>query len=265
MYFVVLWLNAFPVRNGVSKFYSPRSIVLHTKLNWKRHCQVPFGTYCEIHDEPDPSNDMTPRTHEGIAVGPTGNIQGIYTFFCVNNGLILKRRRFTKFNMPDSVIKKVNAYGSKTKREIYGRDLEFLNHNKKKFDWDEEDDLIDMLAQRKLYPNIPAEFPGVALESDYHLPIPAEEEEIVDENAATAAAAANAELPDNDLQDVLRTSSNFPMPDLVEVDSSDDEDSDDEDDNDDVGNPITGVPANPTSTTRSNPVDKTSKDQPTSG
>ena len=69
VYFVVLWLNAFPVRNGVSKVYSPRSIVLRTKLNWKRQCHVPFGTYCEIHNEPDPSNDMTPRTDEGIAVG----------------------------------------------------------------------------------------------------------------------------------------------------------------------------------------------------
>ena len=103
--------------------------------------------------------------------------------------------------MPDSVIKKGDAYGSKTKREVYGRDLDFLNRNKKKFDWDEEDDLNDMLEQQKFYPDIPAEFPGVALQSDYHLPIPAEEEEIVDENAAAAAAAANAELPDDDLQD----------------------------------------------------------------
>ena len=59
-----------------------------------------------------------------------------------------------------------------------------------------------MLAQRRLYLDIPAEFPGVALEPDYNLPIPAEEEEIVDGNAAESAAAANAELPDDDLQDV---------------------------------------------------------------
>ena len=82
--------------------------------------------------------------------------------------------------MPDRVIKKVNTYGAKTKREVYGRDFDFLNRNKKKFDWDEEDDLNDMIAQQKLYPDIPAEFPGVPLKSDYHLPIPAEEEEFVD-------------------------------------------------------------------------------------
>ena len=59
-----------------------------------------------------------------------------------------------------------------------------------------------MIAQQRLYPDIPAEFPGVSLESDYHLPFPAEEEEVIDENAMSEAAAANAELPGNDPQDV---------------------------------------------------------------
>ena len=76
VYLVVLWLNVFPVRNGVSKVYSPGSIVVHTKLNWKQHCKVFFGTYCKVHDEPDPSNDMMSQTHEAIAAGPTGNTQG---------------------------------------------------------------------------------------------------------------------------------------------------------------------------------------------
>ena len=81
VYFVVLWLNAFPVRNGILKKYSPRSTIIRNKLSWKRHCKITFGTYCEVHDEPDPRNDMTPRTHEGINVGPTGNIQGTYNSF----------------------------------------------------------------------------------------------------------------------------------------------------------------------------------------
>jgi len=106
VYFVVLWLNVFPVCNGISKKYSPRSIVIRNKLSWKKHCKVLFSTYCEIHVEPDPSNDMKPRTHERIAVGPTGNVQG------VNNGRILKRQNFTPYHMPDSMIKKVSAYGA---------------------------------------------------------------------------------------------------------------------------------------------------------
>ena len=98
----------------------------------------------------------------------------------------------------------------------------------------------------------------MSLESDYHLPFPAEEEEVIDENATSEAAAANAKLPNNDPQDVPRsTSSAYHLPDLVEVDSSDDKDSDDEGDDegddDDNSNAITGVPTNTTSTTRNIP------------
>ena len=36
--------------------------------------------------------------------------------------------------MPDRVIKKVNAYSGKTKKEVYDCDLEFLDRNKEKYD-----------------------------------------------------------------------------------------------------------------------------------
>ena len=89
----------------MSKVYSPRSIVIRTKLSWKRHCKVLFDKHCEVHDVPsDLSNDMTPQPHGRIAAVPTGN-----KFFCVDSGLILKRHNFTKYNMPDRAIKKVNA------------------------------------------------------------------------------------------------------------------------------------------------------------
>ena len=79
------------------------------------------------------------------------------------------------------------------------------------------------------------------LESDYHLSIPAEEEGIVDENAASAAAAANAKIPGDDIQDVPSISRNYSMPDLVEVDSDSDNKEDDQNDN---SNGIIGVPVN---------------------
>ena len=37
VYSIVLWLNDFPVCNGISKKYSPRSIVIRNKLGWKKH------------------------------------------------------------------------------------------------------------------------------------------------------------------------------------------------------------------------------------
>ena len=68
-----------------------------------------------------------------------------------------------------------------------------------KYDWDKEDDLNDMISQKKLSPNIPTEFPAVPLESDYHLHISVEE--FILENAASAVAATNADIAHGSLQD----------------------------------------------------------------
>ena len=64
IYFVVLWLNAFPAKSGVSATYLPRELLVHWKPDHKKHCRVLPGTYCEAHDKPVPSNTMTPCTHE---------------------------------------------------------------------------------------------------------------------------------------------------------------------------------------------------------
>ena len=56
VYFVMLWLNAFPVRSSVSTTYSPRELVMRRKLDYKKHCQVLPGSYCEVQDEPVPTN-----------------------------------------------------------------------------------------------------------------------------------------------------------------------------------------------------------------
>ncbi len=80
VYFTVLWLNAFPVKTGISSTYFPREILVRWRLDYKKHCRVLPGTYCEVYDKPDPSNSMVGHTHEGIALGPTGNLQGSVNF-----------------------------------------------------------------------------------------------------------------------------------------------------------------------------------------
>jgi len=80
IYFVVLWLNAFPVKTGVSSVHSPRELLVRWKLDYAKHCRVLPGMYCEVHDEPSPSNSMTPHMHACIACGPTGNLQGSVKF-----------------------------------------------------------------------------------------------------------------------------------------------------------------------------------------
>jgi hypothetical protein len=76
VYHMVLWLNAFPAKSGVPETLSPRMIVFRHKLDFVKHCKLPFGTYCEVHDELTPMNTVVTRSTLAIGLGPTGNLQG---------------------------------------------------------------------------------------------------------------------------------------------------------------------------------------------
>jgi hypothetical protein len=168
IYFVVLWLNAFPAKTGISSVHSPRELIVRWKLDYQKHCRVLPGTYCEVHDEPLPSNSMTPRTHPCIACGPTGNLQGSVKFYCLTTGRILKRRHWTELPMPDNIIKKVNRIGL---RERQGREFRFLNRSGEPYEWTDsvpEDDpeFQGLLEEEAAFPDISATFPGVPLEEN---------------------------------------------------------------------------------------------------
>ena len=72
-----------------------------------------FGSYCEVHEENTPTNSMKLRGIPAICLGPTGNIQGTYSFLNLATGLVIKRRRFTELPAPDSVIKRVATLAQK--------------------------------------------------------------------------------------------------------------------------------------------------------
>ena len=123
-YFVILWLNAFPVKSRISQTISPQELLMSWHFDYKNHCRVQPGTYCEVHDKPVPTNTMAWRAHKAIALGPTGNLQGSVRFYCINTGRVLKCCSFTPMPMPNRVIKRVNKTGE---REGQGRTVHFLN------------------------------------------------------------------------------------------------------------------------------------------
>ena len=138
IYHVVLWLNAFPLKNsGVSANLSPRELVIRHKLDFKKHCRAQFGSYCEVHDEPVPTNSMTSRTTPAIVLGPTGNLQGTYKFFSLTTGKKLKRRQFTPYPMPDTVIARVERYG---KENALPGIFDFADRNGVLFEWNDDVD-----------------------------------------------------------------------------------------------------------------------------
>ena len=43
----------------IAEVYFPREIITGQQLDYNKHCEIDFGEYVEIHDEPSPINDMT--------------------------------------------------------------------------------------------------------------------------------------------------------------------------------------------------------------
>jgi hypothetical protein len=57
-------LNVFPPVGGISKTFGPRTIVMGTSVDYKKHCQMEYGQYVETH-EPH-SNSMKEQTCPSI-------------------------------------------------------------------------------------------------------------------------------------------------------------------------------------------------------
>ena len=93
IYFIVFWLDALPVRSGISRKFSLWEIILGFQLDIKKHSRVMFGEYCEVHNEPTLSNMQQHQTHEALALGPTRNTQGTVKFYCLKTGRVLKQRK----------------------------------------------------------------------------------------------------------------------------------------------------------------------------
>jgi hypothetical protein len=61
VFFVVKMLNYFPAKGGVSDYHSPKTIMSGQTLNYKQ-CSLPFGTYCQVHEEDGQRNSLIART-----------------------------------------------------------------------------------------------------------------------------------------------------------------------------------------------------------
>jgi hypothetical protein len=103
--FSTMWINFFPPKGGVSQTLSPQAIVTGLYPDADKHCRILFGGYAQVHAKPHPSNDaMVSRTVGGIALGPTGNIQGTHKLLSLLTGKLIKARSCMPLPMPHDVI-----------------------------------------------------------------------------------------------------------------------------------------------------------------
>ena len=42
--FLVMWINASPVKSGLSTNFSPRTVINVTAMYWQNHCKEYFGS-----------------------------------------------------------------------------------------------------------------------------------------------------------------------------------------------------------------------------
>jgi hypothetical protein len=98
----IMWLNAFPVKGGVSPTISPRAIVTGAGLDYNDHFQMQCGKYVQTHEPRD--NSMAHRTVGAIGLRPTGNSQGGSYYLILKTGRRLNRAHCTPLLMPAEVI-----------------------------------------------------------------------------------------------------------------------------------------------------------------
>jgi hypothetical protein len=75
VFYAVKLLNYFPAKEGLSQIYSPKNFMSGKIINFKKF-SLPFGTYCQVHEEKLPQNSLADRTLGAISLGPSGIAQG---------------------------------------------------------------------------------------------------------------------------------------------------------------------------------------------
>jgi hypothetical protein len=68
-------LNFFPVKGGVSDFYSSRMIMKQENLNYNKHCLIPFSSFVQAEYDIKHTNTMHSRHKDAIFTQPVNSDQ----------------------------------------------------------------------------------------------------------------------------------------------------------------------------------------------
>ena len=105
----VMQLNLIPVKGGVSKYFSPHTIMRHQALDWDKHCKYAFGTYVQANQNNDPTNTNAPRTIDGIYLRLCWNRYGGHKIMSLETSELVIRQYVTPIRITNTVIKAVEA------------------------------------------------------------------------------------------------------------------------------------------------------------
>jgi hypothetical protein len=117
-------LNIFPVKGGVSKYYSPQMILNQANLDYTKHCVVPFGACVQANHESTKTSSNVTRTLDAIYLRPAQNQQGGHEVMDLNSGQLISRNIVHEIPVTDVVIKAV-------KRMAYNQGFKSLKFKKR--------------------------------------------------------------------------------------------------------------------------------------
>ena len=83
-------------------------MILHQQnLDYSKNCKYTFGTYVQAHDEPEPKNNLSPRTLDCIYLRYKESHQGGHELLHIPTNKVITRRT-TSYSNKQSNHKKVN-------------------------------------------------------------------------------------------------------------------------------------------------------------
>ena len=91
--------NLFPAANGVSTALGPATIMTGLPIPSFSDFPLAFGDYAQVHDHPNVTNNLEPRTTGAIALSPA-NRQGGWYFMSLTTGDRLIRYKWSLLPMP---------------------------------------------------------------------------------------------------------------------------------------------------------------------
>ena len=100
-----------------------------------------MGAYIEVSTDEISTNDNSDRTHPCIYMGPSGNRQGLHSYFFLDTGCVVVQWLVKQMPWPDRLLKNVNSWSKRGRHAIQRGHFKFLNRSGEKFDW--ENDYLD--------------------------------------------------------------------------------------------------------------------------
>ena len=93
----------FPAKNNIDKHYSPYMILHKKTLDYKKICQVEFGSFVQVPSLGEPTNTNDSRTLDAIYLRPMMNEQGGHEVMDLQTGKVIKRGKVFPLPMTEQV------------------------------------------------------------------------------------------------------------------------------------------------------------------